>query len=174
MKTLKNLLIIISFIIGVIQIDAQTSRLIEKRIGNTVYELDTIIFYIQNKANKISSDEIGVCLTSIENAELLYKDFLENFKSVFSKERAKQLMVYMSIRCTCDSAGKIHEVGILFKNRDDFEKFTLSEIKAIEEAAKKHRTKLRSWAISCEGVKYIVITYPFTPYLLYFERPKQD
>ena len=180
MKTKKNLLVIMvaliviaPFIVGALRLDAQTVPVIEKRIGNTVYELDTTLYYIKNKENKITNQEYntGSCIIEFDNEKQAHEDLLENFKTVFSKERAEELKLWIKIFCIFDHNGQIQEIEILFKNREDFEMFTLSEIKAIEDAAKKYRYKNLKW-YNCGDSKYGRFGHPFSPYLLYFEKLK--
>jgi len=180
MKTQKKYLVIIVTciaiavsIVGVSHLSAQTSSVIEKKIGNTVYELDTAGYFLKNKANKITFEEYGHggCIVSFDNDKQAHKDWLENFKPVFSKERAKELNVRINIRCIFDTTGQIREVTILFGSRKKFEMFTLSEIKAMEEAIKKYRYKNLSW-LGCENLKYSYFQHPLNPCLLYFEKPK--
>ena len=167
MKTkVKISILIATFIVGVFRLDAQTVPVIEKRIGNTVYELDTINYILKNKANKITSLEynLGGCIISFDNAEQAQKDWVENFKPIFSKERAKELKVRILISCIFDSTGLIQEIEIFFMNRENFEMFTLSEIKAIEDAAKKYQYENLSWYY-CGDAKYGRFVHPFSPYL---------
>ena len=180
MKTNKNLLVmmtaiivIVSFIFGTLRSNAQTAQVIEKRIGNTVYELDTVRYILKNKANKITWQESnkGGCVIYFDNEELTRKEWLEIFKPIFSKERAEELKIMLHIICFFDTSGQIQEIEIFFRTREDFEMFTLSEIKAMEDAAKKFRYKNLSWR-NCENSKYGRFGHPFSPYLLYFERPK--
>ena len=177
MKTKQFTLLVIGvFIFGTLQLDAQTASVIEKRIGNTVYELDTVSYSIKNKANKISEKEINTngCKVSFDNyskeAETNWK---ENFKPIFSKERAEELNFRINITSICDSTGLIREIEIFFGSRENFEKVTLSEIKAIEDAAKTYRYKDLSW-YDCEELKYVrIYHHRLNPYLLYFEKPKK-
>ena len=181
MKQKKLLIVIVAFsiiatfIVGVFRLNAQTVPLIEKRIGNTIYELDTIRFYyIKNKANKITHQEYSnssYCRTIINNVEQAYSDWLENFKPVFSKERAKELNQRINITCVFDTTGQIQEVNFLFYDREIFEMFKLSEIKAMEDALKKYRYKDLSW-YNCGDAKYSYLIYGFNPYLLYYEKTK--
>jgi len=180
MKIQKNLLVIIilfilmaTFIVGSLRSYGQTAPVIEKKIGNTVYELDTAIYVLKNKANKIARSEYnsGGCIVSFDNEAQAQKDWLENFKPVFSKERAKESKMRINISCVFDSTGLIREIEILFWDRKDFEMFSLSEIKAIEDAAKKYRYKNLSWN-NCRDAKYGRFVHPLVPYLLYYEKPK--
>ena len=187
MKTQQILVtVIVAFIVGTIRTNAQTASTIEMRIGDTVYELetgdvvyesDTVINYtLRNKANKIISQEgnnsIG-CQVSFDNySEEAKTAWKEHFKPIFSKERAEELKLRITLFCICDSTGSIRQVeGIHFRNRENFEKFTLSEIKAIEDAAKTYRYKFFSWRCY-EKQKYVLIVHPLSPYLLYFEKPE--
>ena len=180
MKTKKNLLVIMAamtiiapFIFGAFRLAAQTAPVVEKRIGNTVYELDTTNYVLKNKANKITWQEsnIGGCIISFDNEELAGKAWLENFKPLFSKERAEELKVMIHITCFFDTTGQIRQIVIFFRSRENFEMFTLSEIKAMEDAIKKHYYKNLIWR-NCESAKYGLFTHPFSPYLLYFESPR--
>ena len=174
MKILKRVIVITEiFIFGALHLNAQTAPVIEKRIGNTVYELDTISYVIKNKENKITNMEYnpGGCIISFENEEMTGKEWLGNFKPIFSKERAEKLKFMIHIICFFDTTGQIQEIEIFFMTREKFEMFTLSEIKAMEDAAKKFRYKNLSWR-NCEDSKYGRFSHPFSPYLLYFERPK--
>jgi len=177
MKIRKNALVtfivMATFIVGVFCLNAQTVPVIEKRIGNTVYELDTTNYILKNKANKITWQESnpGGCIISFDNNEQAHKDWLENFKPVFSKERAEELKERIHFTCFFDTTGQIREIEIFFMNRERFEMFTLSEIKAMEDAMKKHRYKNLSWN-GCGNAKYGRFAYPFSPYLLYLEKQK--
>ena len=161
------------FIFGVSQLDAQASRVVEMRIGNTVYELDTVLHILKNKTNKITWQEVnpGDCRVSFGNDRQAHNDLMENFRPIFSKERAEELKVMIHIYFFFDTTGQIREIAIMFRNREIFEMFTLSEIKAIEDAAKKHRYENLEW-FNCDGAKYGHFVHPFSPYLLYFERPR--
>ena len=177
MKIRKNVLVtfivMATFIVGVFCLNAQTVPVIEKRIGNTVYELDTTNYILKNKANKITIHETnpGGCIISFDNEEQAHNDLMEIFKPVFSKERAEKLKVRINIRCFFDTTGQIREIEIFFRNREIFEMFTLNEIKAMEDVAKKFRYKNLTWN-NCEGAKYGRFAHPLNPYLLYFERPR--
>ena len=173
MKTQQILIaVIVAFIVGTLRTDAQTATVIEKRIGDTVYELDTMNYTLKNKANKITPREyLGDCRVSLDDSENAERTWKANFKPVFSKERAKELNVKITINSICDSTGLIREIYIFFKNHENFEKFTLSEIKAIEDAAKTYRYRFLSWRCYAEQ-KYVQISHPLNPYLLYFEKPK--
>lgn len=173
MKTQQILIaVIVAFIVGTLRTDAQTATVIEKRIGDTVYELDTMNYTLKNKANKITPREyLGDCRVSLDDSENAERTWKANFKPVFSKEKAKELNMRIYINSVCDSTGLIKEVEINFRNRENFEMFTLSEIKAIEDAAKTYRYRFRAWS-QCEGQKYVHIHHYIVPYLLYFEKPK--
>jgi len=161
------------FFAGTIRSNAQTSKVIEKKIGNTVYELGSSdpIYTIENKANKIKH-VVGPVVT-LDNSEQAGNAWKEHFKPLFSKERAKELNFRITLSCTCDSTGQVKEVRISIYKRANFEMLTLKEIKAIEDAAKNYKFNFLSWC-SYGGVKHIVISYPFNPYLLYFDKPKKD
>ena len=174
MKTQQILItVIVAFIVGTLRTDAQIATVIEKRIGDTVYEWNTVDYILRNKASKIAfqrNNNIG-CQVYLDNSENAQKAWEEHFKLVFSKERAKELNVKITINSICDSTGLIREIYIFFKNHENFEKFTLSEIKAIEDAAKTYRYRFLSWRCYAEQ-KYVQISHPLNPYLLYFEKPK--
>ena len=180
MKTKKKLFVVIvafsviaTFVVGVFHLNAQTVPMIEKRIGNTVYELDTARYILKNKTNKITHEEYsyGGCVVAFDNDKQAHEDWLENFKPVFSKERAEELNVRIRITCIFDLIGQIQEIEIFFRNREDFEMFTLSEIKTIEDAIKKHQYRNLSWH-NCGNLKYGYFSHPLNPYLLYFEKSK--
>jgi len=155
-----------------LHLERMKKQKVEKRIGNTVFELDTVIYHLNNKANKITSqEEAAPRSVSFNERENTSTAWVEHFKSVFSKERAEELNIRIGLHCVCDSTGRIWEVRMSFLKRENYEKFTLSEIKALEDAAKKYRLNISRWS-SGEKAKYVSITYPFNPYLLYFEKPK--
>ena len=193
MKTKKILLVIAAtLIVGVFRVDAQPPAwviekraeilekhaemlekralaVVEKRIGSTVYELDTVNYTLNNKANKltyVSSAEV-----SLDQSEHARKAQQEHFKPLFSKERAQEIKTMIMLACVCDSTGLIQEVTMSFRTREFFEMFTLSEIKVLEDAAKQYRFNFLAWR-GGEGTKYAKVTLFFSPYLLYFERPK--
>ena len=156
---------------GAFRINAQTAQVVELKIGDAVYEFENYNI-LRNKANKITSQEITYAGNfSFDQSELAGKAWVEHFKPLFSKERAEELKVRITLRCICDSTGLIREIEIFFKNREEFEMFTLCEIKAMEDAAKTHRYENLTWH-NCENVKYGRFIHPFSPYLLYFEKPK--
>ena len=170
MKTRTFFLTILAILVaGICKLEAQKASVIEKRIGNTVYELDTVGYRVKNKANVITFQEYGDCRVSFDDGVLAGKTWLEHFKPLFSKERAEELKVRIRISCVFDSTGFIKEVEMFFLNRENFEKFTLKEIKDIEDAAKKYQYKNLFW-YECEGLKYARFYHPFSPYLLYFEK----
>ena len=176
-KTKQILLsVILVLFVGTLKMNAQqTAWGTEMRIGNRVYLLDMFNYYLVNKANKITNQEINDegCIVSFDNSKESVKAWEEHFKSVFSKERAKELNFRVSFRNICDATGRVKEVEIYFRNRENFEKFTLSEINAMEDAAKKHQYKVKAF-LRCEGnIKYFTIVQPLNPYLLYFEKPKE-
>ena len=172
MRVKRSLIIIATFIIGVFHLNAQTAPMIEKRIENTAYELDTINYSLKNKANKITRQEYSNsdCAVILDDAKQAHEDWLEHFKPIFSKERAEKLKARIRITCVFDLTGQVQEIEIFFRNRENFEMFTLNEIKAIEDAIKKHQYKNLKWH-NCGDLKYSYFTYPFSPYLLYFKKP---
>jgi len=174
MKMQKQLIVIIAtFIVGTFQLDAQTKSVVEKRIGNTVYELDTVHYIIKNKANKIQDQEVGSnFIANFDGSKQAHKVWMEHFKPLFSKERAEKLNVRILICLKSDSIGQVQEVEIHFRNRENIEKFTQDEIRAIEDTAKKYRFKVLSWDGGERGKKYFKYYYFLNPYLIYFEKQK--
>ena len=173
MKTRTFFLTILAILVaGICQLDAQTKSVVEKRIGSTIYKLDSVSYRIKNKANKITDREVGSgFIATLDNSKQAYKVWTEQFKPLFSKERVEKLNVRIILVSICDSTGLVKEVEVHFRNRETFEMFTLSEIKAIEDAAKKFRFNI-VWHGGEEGQKYVRFVHPLNPYLLYFEKSK--
>jgi len=176
MKTKQILLsVIVALFVGTLRMDAQqTASGSEMKIGDRVYLLDPFnYYYLVNKANKITNQEINDegCVVSFDNSKEAQKVWEEHFKSVFSKERAEELNFRVSFRNICDATGRVKEVAMYFGNPVNFEKFTSSEINAMEDAAKKHQYKVKAF-LRCKGnIKYFTVAQPLNPYLLYFEKP---
>jgi hypothetical protein len=176
MRTQKILLVIATtFMVGVFRLDAQTAPVIEKRIGNAVYELNTEGYTLRNKANKITNQEVGSGFVgSVDNSEQARQTWVEHFKPLFSKERAEELRVIIGIFSIIDSTGQVREVEMFFRNRETFEMFTPSEIQAIENTAKRYRYNVRWWSGEENGKSYLYtrIGHTLRPHVLYSENSR--
>ena len=97
MKTKQILWIITTFIVGAIivvgttRLDAQTTKMIEKKIGNRVYELDAKDYTLKNKANKISYKDIGNSDVFVDNSEQDVKDWEEANQTNIFKRASKRI-----------------------------------------------------------------------------------
>jgi hypothetical protein len=142
----------------------QAALVVEKRIGNVVYELNTEDYTLRNKSNRITSAELNYAHNvHLENSEQVHKARLENFKPLFSKERANELNVRIGLYCIADSTGQVLEVSLFFRNRETFEMFTPSEIQAIEDTAKRYHFNVLRWYNGREGENYFSFSFLLIP-----------
>lgn len=126
---IKLILIIALLINSSFSTFAQT---IEVKVGNTIYEYDTIYHIIQNKENVIAKK------IQSHNCEYMKADssnHLNIVKTIFSKERIKQFgNKTMSIIVYCNNRGEIKEVDFNVKGIESIIQF--SELKVLEDSLK--------------------------------------
>ncbi|MDR3220071.1 MAG: hypothetical protein LBU22_14055 [Dysgonamonadaceae bacterium] len=133
MKTKKIIILgILLYFAGVYSsVDAQT---IEKRVGNTVYVVDTVKRSMENKENKLfktidfSRDECYGYVREPMNKQELRKIFSEEH----TKEWGEMGIMYNII---CDSTGLICEVKFLLST-DELNRIPLSDFKKLEDYLK--------------------------------------